>query len=48
MNTYIVSSLVAALTVANSYDYTQNGNNWNYGFCQSGSVTTSRQSPIAL
>ena len=38
IDSYIVGSLLAALVVSNAYDYTQNGRNWNVGFCPSGTT----------
>ena len=48
MFSYISNSLVAALAIANSLDYTQNGNNWDVGLCQTGGNGVSKQSPIDL
>ena len=44
-NKHFMSAVIlAALVSANSTDYSQNGRNWDAGFCQTGSM----QSPIDL
>ena len=48
VNSYIVGSVIAALVASNAQDYTKNGNNWNVGFCQTGTKANSKQSPIDL